>query len=128
VAEYGGLTMNNTGGALNILVLLALVALPILVVRSGIGGMVISAWCTTAMILRVIVHVPWGLLLLAIGFVVLWESGGNIIALLIGGWFVFKGGNYLFGSLGGVFTEPTGKNEGATTATRADLRRSGLVK
>jgi hypothetical protein len=120
--------MNSTGEPFSLLALLAVVALAILVVRSGIGGMVISAWCTTAMILRAIVHVPWGLFLLTIGFAIVLNSEGNIILLVIGGLFVFNGGNYLFGSLGGFFTGPTGKNEGATTATRADLRRSRLVK
>jgi hypothetical protein len=128
VAEYGGVTMNHVGGLEIVAVFFVLAALAI-IVTSGIAATMVAAWGVIAMILKALFYVPWGILLIGIGVVIIWQWGG-LLGWLIGGWLVYTGGNCLFGSLAGFVTVPSCSDttDGATTATRAQLRRAGLLK
>jgi hypothetical protein len=111
----------------DIIVPLGLVAMVIALIRSPAGGGIINAWCTISMTLQAIVLVPWGVAMLALGLFIIWHWGGWF-GWLAGGWLVLHGGNCLFGSLAGFASSDSHTTTGAKPATRADLRRAGVLK
>jgi hypothetical protein len=120
--------MDHIGDLHMVSVVVVLVALA-LIVSSGIGAAMIAAWGAIAMTLKALLYVPWGSLLIGIGVAIAWRWGG-LLGWLIGGWLFYAGGNCLFGSLAGFVTVPpmSETRDGATSATRADLRKAGLIR
>jgi hypothetical protein len=122
------MTMEHIGELAVVSVILVLAALGI-IAASGIASALVAAWGVIAMTLKAMLYVPWGLLLMGIGAAIIWRWGG-LLGWLIGGWLIYAGGNCVFGSLAGFVTVPpiSDTGDGATTATRAALRRAGLLK
>jgi hypothetical protein len=116
--------MNDINSPETILLLVVGTAITIVLIRSRIGGGIISAWSATAMALKALLFVPWGMLLLAIGAGIIWLWGG-LLGWLIGGWLIYTGGNCLVGSLTGFATKHSDRDSrnGTTTAPHPELQR-----
>lgn len=116
-------------GVLQVVSVIFVVAALAAIATSRAGAAMVATWGVIAMILKALLYVPWGLLLIGIGLAIVWRWGG-LLGWVIGGWLVYTGGNCLFGSLGGFVPVPplSDTGDGATTATRAALRRAGLLK
>jgi hypothetical protein len=116
-------------GELHVVSIIVVLVLIAIIVTSGILSAMVAAWGVIAMTLKALFYVPWGLLLVGIGVAIVSRWGGPL-GWLIGLWFVYTGGNCLFSSLAGFATVPpmSDTGDGATTATRAALRRAGLLK
>lgn len=116
-------------GALPVVSVIIVLATIAIIATSGIAAALVAAWGVIALTLKALLCMPWGLLLIGIGAAIVWRWGGPL-GWLIGVWLIYMGGNCLFGSLAGFVTVPpiSDTGGGATTATRAALRRAGLLK
>jgi hypothetical protein len=128
------------------LIVLALASLVFVLVRTGIANVIFTVWCMVAMIVRAIAFIALGLLCLFIAYWIAthirdnwldlflagyfrWD-GGNWLIPLLAGFLVWQGANCIFSALGNFVTGPSrdSTTDGATTATRAALRRAGLIR
>jgi hypothetical protein len=122
--------MSGTNSPLSAFALAALVVLAIAIMHFR-GSTIIAGWSILKMICGAAMLIPLGSVLIAIAVWIVSTAGANWLAVLAALWFAYTGLNVIFGALAG-FTgsgpSMIDTGEGATTATRAELRQARLLR